>query len=100
MYYTETHLKDHTSTTLSTGLGNTRVVFGRSNNALVVRQVNSYYPFGMNIKGLTTFNLKVDSRYSPNEYLYNGKMFQDELGLDWLDWLDCRKRVYNSKVGR
>lgn len=31
--FTETHLKDH--------LGNTRVVFGRTNNALVVKQVNS-----------------------------------------------------------
>ena len=62
VFLTETHLKDHTSTSLSTGLGNTRVVCGRQNNALVVKQVNSFYPFGMNIQGLTTFNLKVDSR--------------------------------------
>jgi hypothetical protein len=34
----------------------------------------------MNIKGLTS-NSKQESKHPANEYLYNGKMFQDELGL-------------------
>jgi hypothetical protein len=73
VHFTETHLKDH--------LGNTRVAFGMENNALLIKQVNSYYPFGMNIKGLTTGNETPTSKaYRPNEHLYNGKMFQDELG--------------------
>ncbi|MDY0103511.1 MAG: RHS repeat-associated core domain-containing protein [Lentimicrobium sp.] len=90
VYFTETHLKDH--------LGNTRVAIGRSNNALEVKQVNSFYPFGMNIKGLTTsYNMPVTKAYPPNEYLYNGKMFQDELGLDWLDY---GARMYDAVLGR
>ena len=95
VYFTETHLKDH--------LGNTRVAIGRSNNALEVKQVNSFYPFGMNIKGLTTsYNMPVTKAYPPNEYLYNGnpdsyREFQDELGLDWLDY---GARMYDAKLGR
>ena len=52
-YYAESYLKDHTSTPLSTGLGSVRVAFGYENGTFITRQVNSYYPFGMNIKGLT-----------------------------------------------
>jgi RHS repeat-associated protein len=96
VYFTEIHLRDH--------LGNTRVVFGRQNNALVVKQVNSYYPFacpakavGMNINGLSTYNPKVEAKHPANEYLYNGKMFQDELGLDWLDY---GARMYDAVLGR
>ena len=97
VHFTETHLKDHTSTSLSTGLGNTRVVFGYKNNALAVKQVNSYYPFGMNIKGLTTRVTIEEAKHPANEYLYNGKMFQDELGLDWLDY---GARMYDAVLGR
>ncbi len=89
VHFTETHLKDH--------LGNTRVVFGYKNNALLVKQVSSYYPFGMNIKGLTTQVTIEDAKHPANEYLYNGKMFQDELGLDWLDY---GARMYDAVLGR
>ena len=89
VHFTETHLKDH--------LGNTRVVFGYKNNALLVKQVSSYYPFGMNIKGLTTQVTIEDAKHPANEYLYNGKMFQDELGLDWLDY---GARMYDAQLGR
>jgi len=74
-------------------------VFGYKNNSLLVKQVSSYYPFGMNIKGLSTLTpgLSEESIYTPNEYLYNGKMFQDELGLDWLDY---GARMYDAVLGR
>jgi RHS repeat-associated protein len=89
VHFTETHLRDH--------LGNTRVVFGYKNNSLLVKQVSSYYPFGMNIKGLTTFVSNESKAYPKNEYHYNGKMFQDELGLDWLDY---GARMYDAVLGR
>lgn len=87
VYFTETHLKDH--------LGNARVTFTYRGNALEVRQVNSYYPFGMSIKGLSSLNFIAESQ-SPNEYLYNGKMFQDELGLRWYDY---GARMYMPDLG-
>ncbi len=73
------------------------MVFGWKNNVLAVKQVDSYYPFGMIIKGLSTNNLKVEAKHPANEYLYNGKMFQDELGLDWLDY---GARFYDAVLGR
>jgi RHS repeat-associated protein len=59
-----------------------------------IRQVNAYYPFGMNIKSLSANSTSVLHR---NEYLYNGKMVQDELGLNWLDY---GARFYDPVVGR
>ena len=85
VHFSETHLKDHTSTSLSTGLGNTRVVFGYKNNALAVKQVNSYYPFGMNIKGLTTRVTIEEAKHPANEYLYNGKCSRMSWG--WIGWI-------------
>jgi len=61
---------------------------------LRVRQVNSYYPFGMNIKELSANSSSTVHR---NEYLYNGKMMQDEMGLNWLDY---GARMYDAKLGR
>ncbi len=85
-YITEAYLKDH--------LGNVRVAFGFEGALLKVRQVNSYYAFGMNIKELSKNGT---NRVHPNEYLYNGKMMQDEQGLNWLDY---GARFYDAVLGR
>ncbi len=74
-WFAENYIKDH--------LGNVRVAYYLNNGVVTTRQIDSYYPFGMNIKGLTVNKL---SAVRPNEYLYNGKMFQDEGGLNWLDY--------------
>lgn len=85
-YFAEAYLKDH--------LGNVRVAFRRENGVLKTRQVDSYYPFGMNIKELSANSTDVNR---PNEYLYNGKMMQDEMGLNWLDY---GARFYDPVLGR
>ncbi len=81
-YAYEYFLKDH--------LGNTRVVFNEQGEEL---QDNSYYPFGGIMEGLNyTAGLVPE-----NKYLYNGKEFQDDFGLDWYDY---GARMYDAQLGR
>ena len=80
---TEVFLKDH--------LGNVRVVFDNTTGQPV--QHTNYYPFGMQM--YTPPSLSSSS--NTNEYLYNGKMYQDELGLGWYDY---GARFYDGVVGR
>lgn len=87
--FNEAYLKDH--------LGNVRVVFHFEGGVIKSRQVDSYYPFGMNIKGLTLNSGDIPKGYKCNEYLFNGKMFQDEMGLNWLDY---GARFYDPVIGR
>jgi RHS repeat-associated protein len=58
-----------------------------------VTQVADYYPFGMQIKQTSTDV----SNPLANKYLYNGKEFQSELGLDWYDY---GARMYDAAIGR
>ena len=56
-----------------------------------VIQAEEYYPFGL------TFNSYSRENQLGNDYLYNGKEEQDELGLAWLDY---GARMYMSDIGR
>ena len=57
---------------LGDNLGNTRVTFGTKTGLAVVYQQDDYYPFGLEINR---------TPYTPkNEYLYNRKELQEELG--------------------
>jgi len=54
-------------------------------------RVDDYYPFGM------TFNTGELAGALTNKYLYNGKELQNELGLDWYDYI---ARQYDPAIGR
>jgi len=94
-WFTETQVKDHATTSLSTGFSSVRAVCSRNstNGSRITRQVDSYYPFGMNIKELS----QTSDAYLANEYMYNGKMMQDEMGLGLLDY---GARFYDAVLGR
>lgn len=81
-YLYEYHIKDH--------LGNTRAAFDvDSDGAMNLRQLTDYYPFGMT-KSL--YESSID-----NNYLYNGKELQEELGLALYDY---GARFYDPALGR
>jgi RHS repeat-associated protein len=57
-------------------------------------QEDHYYPFGMVLGGQS---YAYADPLKKNDYLYNGKELQDELGLDWYDY---GARFYDATVGR
>ncbi|MCI5054849.1 MAG: DUF6443 domain-containing protein, partial [Flavobacteriales bacterium] len=79
-FQTEFTIKDH--------LGNTRATFAdlNSDGEILaddgeVLQRNHYYPFGMNMEG--SWNTVTGQE---NKYQYNEKEFNDDFGLNWLDY--------------
>jgi RHS repeat-associated protein len=82
-------LKDH--------LGNTRVTFsdanddGYVNTSTDVKQVNNYYPFGLNMEG------NWNGAMGAFKYQYNGKELNEDFGLNWNDY---GARFYDAAVGR
>jgi RHS repeat-associated protein len=72
---------------LGDNLGNTRVTFGTKTGAVVRYQTDDYMPFGMEINR-NVLNPK-------NEYLYNKKELQEELGQ-----YDYGARFYDPLIGR
>ena len=81
-------IKDH--------LGNTRVTFDDFNNdgnitTDDVKQVNNYYPFGMNMEG--NWN-GADGQF---KYQFNGTEWNDDFGLGWSDYT---KRWYDPTSNR
>ena len=81
------------NTLLKTTLGNTRLTVQDSSGIAAIKQENHYYPFGMVIAGQSWQS----TNYLENRYLYNGKEFQDNLGLDWYDY---GARFYDALIGR
>ena len=54
-------------------------------------QVDDYYPFGL------TFNSYRRESSILNQFLYNGKEYQDELDVEWIDY---GTRMYDPQIGR
>jgi RHS repeat-associated protein len=77
-YEYQFYLKDH--------LGNVRSIFDRNS---AVKQKNFYYPFGITI---TTHQSG-----EPNPYLYNGKEYFSENGLNWFHY---GARFYDPAISR
>jgi RHS repeat-associated protein len=83
-YRYEYHLTDH--------LGNVRVAFtkGSDGKARIIQEKH-YYPFGLEINGLSK------NYDSDNKFAYNGKELEDEFGLNWYHY---GARYYDPQVGR
>jgi RHS repeat-associated protein len=84
-------LRDH--------LGNTRATFADTNNDGIVtntdiRQINHYYPFGLNMEGNWTPS---GANGEGNKYQYNGKELNEDFGLNWNDY---GARFYDAAIGR
>jgi RHS repeat-associated protein len=76
-------------------LGNTCVIVKDNNGSALVVQEDHYDPFGIVLSGQNTPNtIDADKK---NDYLYNGKEFQNELGLDWYDY---GARFYDAQLAR
>jgi RHS repeat-associated protein len=79
-------------------LGNIRLSYKNTSTTginLEIQEENNYYPFGLEHKG---YGVGFDSpQLADHPYKYNGKEFNEELGLDWYDY---GARNYDPALGR
>ena len=81
-------------------LGNIRLSYsdadwnGSINATTEIIEENNFYPFGLRHKG---YNNVVTSTNPAQNYTFNGKEEQKELGLNWLDF---GARNYDASLGR
>ncbi len=77
---------------LTDHLGNIRLCFRDSAGLATVTQLTHYYPFGMEMHGLTRQREAMN-----NPYLFNGKELHEEHGVMWYDY---RYRFYDPQIAR
>jgi len=56
-----------------------------------IKQINHYYPFGLNMEG------NWNGAAGTNKYQYNEKELNDDFGLNWMDY---GARFYDPSIGR
>jgi RHS repeat-associated protein len=88
-------------------LGNVRLSYGLHNNVLTILEENNYYPFGLKHRNYNVTSkqyaqsggaLEIEDCVNCSyKYKYNGKEYQDELGLN-VTAMDFRQ--YDSAIGR
>jgi RHS repeat-associated protein len=73
-------------------VGNTTGLNDGVITAADIKQINHYYPFGLNMEGNWQGGAKGD-----NKYQYNGKELNQDFGLDWNDY---GARFYDAALAR
>ncbi|NAS12671.1 RHS repeat protein [Poritiphilus flavus] len=80
-------------------LGNIRLAYGDDNGdgiittSTEIREINNYYPFGLEHKGYNSVVNGVENKYMN----YNGKELEEDLNLGWIDY---GARRYMRDIGR
>lgn len=79
---------------LTDHLGNVRIMYDKNGEVL---QEDHYYAFGLTMGGQSYTHDMLTKFQAKNEYLYNGKEFQSEGGLDLYDY---GARFYDPVIAR
>ncbi len=76
--------------------GNTRLAYIHEGTSINKAQETHYYPFGHRISPLSNQPINLGTERN-NAFLYNGKEFNDDFGLNWYDY---GARFYDPQLGR
>lgn len=76
--------------------GNTRLAYIHEGATITKAQETHYYPFGHRISPQSNQPVNLGTERN-NAFLYNGKEFNDDFGLNWYDY---SARFYERRIRR